>query len=87
MDNMTKKRESIIAHLNIRSVRNKIETLQIHMKQEQIDILTLSETWLDPRDADTNYLIDNYSLIRYDRAWGARPSNLPKKRRRTMLLY
>lgn len=37
-----------IAHLNIRSLRNKLDTLSLEgLDNRTIDILTLSETWLD----------------------------------------
>ena len=36
-----------VGHLNIRSMRNKMDDLRILLECDHFDILTMSETWLD----------------------------------------
>ena len=55
-----------IAHLNIRSLRNNSDSLLLEgLDNRTIDILTLSETWLDE---DSNVTIPGYNCIRLDRS-------------------
>ena len=56
-----------IAHLNMRSVRNKIDELRLFLKNNPYTIFTMSETWLDD-DFPTGYLyIEDYDFERKDR--------------------
>ena len=58
-----------IAHLNIRSLRNKSDTLRLEgLDNRTIDILTLSETWLDDSFEDSHVTIPGYTCIRLDRS-------------------
>ena len=58
-----------IAHLNIRSLRNKSDTLRLEgLDNRTIDILTLSETWLDDCYEDSHVTIPGYTFIRLDRS-------------------
>ena len=56
-----------IAHLNVRSLTSKINQLRLDLPQSDIDILTVSETWLHACIEDRLTTIKNYSLIRHDR--------------------
>ena len=58
-----------IAHLNIRSLRNKLDSLRLEgLDNRTIDILTLSETWLDDCYEDSHVTIPGYNCIRLDRS-------------------
>ena len=54
-----------IAHINIRSCINKNLELQLFLKENNIDILTLNETRLKP---NKKFEIPNYVVLRKDRA-------------------
>ena len=53
-----------LAHINIRSCRNKEVEISLFLKENDIDILTLNETWLK-----NNFKLDipNYTITRKDR--------------------
>ena len=53
-----------LAHINIRSCRNKVVEISLFLKENDIDILTLNETWLK-----SNFKLDipNYNITRNDR--------------------
>ena len=58
-----------IAHLNIRSLRNTshlIETKEL-VKSHKIDVLTMSETWLNSTVTNGEIAIDDYKIFRHDR--------------------
>ena len=58
-----------IAHLNIRSLRNTsylIETKEL-VKSHKIDVLTMSETWLNSTVPNGEIAIDDYKIFRQDR--------------------
>ena len=56
-----------IAHLNIRSILGKMDTLKISLNENPFDILTISETWLTSDISDDEIYIPGYSLTRNDR--------------------
>ena len=45
--NFPTKRGMKLAHLNMRSIRNKIDELRLLLKDNPYDIFTMPETWLD----------------------------------------
>ena len=52
-----------IAHLNVRSLRNKSDSLRLEgLDNRTIDILTLSETWLDDCYEDSHVTIPGYTF-------------------------
>ena len=53
-----------IMHLNVQSISNKLKEIQHHIATEEIDILSLNETWLKPSQ---KLKMPNYSLVRKDR--------------------
>ena len=58
-----------IAHLNIRSLRNTshlLETKEL-VKSHRIDVLTMSETWLNSTVTNGEIAIDDYKIFRQDR--------------------
>ena len=56
-----------IAHLNIQSLRNKIDHLNILLHDNNIDILCITETWLTNEIYDSEISIPGYSICRNDR--------------------
>ena len=59
-----------IAHLNVRSLWNKLNVLKINLQNElNIDIIGISESWLTNNLDDNLINIPNYNIIRHDRKW------------------
>ena len=56
-----------IAHLNIQSVRFKVDNLKILLVQNHIDILCITESWLDCNIGNNEIQIDGYNICRLDR--------------------
>ena len=56
-----------IAHLNVRSLLPIIDDVHSLIVSEKIDILALSETWLDDTITDSEICLDNYYIVRKDR--------------------
>ena len=56
-----------VAHLNIRSIANKTDSLKLLLKDKPFDILTISETWLNPNITDNEITIPGYTFARQDR--------------------
>ena len=56
-----------IAHLNVRSLLSCYHEIEITLYNHSIDVLTLSETWLDDSVNDCEVCPSLYSVIRYDR--------------------
>ena len=56
-----------IVHLNIRSLLPKIEQIRTLLSQYKIDIMTISETWLNSYIDDKLIAILGYTLLRQDR--------------------
>ena len=56
-----------VAHLNIRSLKNKISDLQSFLSENSYDLLSLSETWTNEDITDNMLFIKGYTLERKDR--------------------
>lgn len=56
-----------ICHLNVRSIKNKIDELSVLLHCFNIDVMTISETWLTESIEDTCLSIQGYNLCRADR--------------------
>ena len=57
----------VFAHLNIRSLRNKLDHVKMFVNHNDIDIFCITETWLND-DFDDDYIyIDGYNVFRLDR--------------------
>ena len=61
------KRGLRIAHLNARSLVSCIDDIRLLIHEEQLDILTLSETWLDGTINDLEVCPTGMNIIRKDR--------------------
>ena len=64
------KNDFSLAHINIRSLKSKIETLRIHMLDKKDAVLGISESWLHEGILNNMVDIDGYNLERLDRSWG-----------------
>lgn len=56
-----------VIHLNIRSLRPKIDLLKAWLTYNKPHVITLSETWLNSNISDNEINLDNYVLYRKDR--------------------
>jgi len=56
-----------IMHLNVRSLRNKLDHIRILLVKHSIDILTLTETWLYKTWHDIGLAVPGYNIFRKDR--------------------
>ncbi len=56
-----------IAHLNIQSLYNKTDYVNLLLHDNNIDVLGISETWLDDKIDDSELTINDYTLYRLDR--------------------
>lgn len=57
-----------LAHFNVRSLLPKKDSIELWMNGHNFDIVTFSETWLDPRTPDTLLGFNDYDSYRLDRA-------------------
>ena len=55
------------AHINIRSLRNKIHEIHTILSTHDIHVLSINETWLDDSISDAALQIPGYTLYRQDR--------------------
>ena len=55
------------AHINIRSLRNKIHEIHTILSTHDIHVLSINETWLDDSISDATLQIPGYILYRHDR--------------------
>lgn len=58
------------AHINIRSLRNKVEEIKILLNICRFEILAITETYLDKKIDNKQLEIENYKIIRRDRSTG-----------------
>ena len=56
-----------VVHLNIRSVIYKIDQIRMMISQAKIDVLCLTESWLNPNITDSELSIEGYKIFRKDR--------------------
>ena len=56
-----------VFHLNIRSLRNKMDELQLFCDANKPHVLSLNETWLDDSFSDSELCLPGYQLFRKDR--------------------
>ena len=70
-NNITTGRQSLFPKalvLNARSVRHKVFDLQALLLTDCVDIIALTETWLDDNFLDSELLLDGYNIFRKDRS-------------------
>lgn len=56
-----------ITHLNIRSLLPKMDELRLLMSSNPLDVLAVSETWLNESIGDAEESLPGYTFIRRDR--------------------
>ena len=56
-----------VYHLNIHSLRNKLDELRLFCNEYKLHILSLNETWLDENISDDELQLTGYNIIRKDR--------------------
>ena len=68
VDNISKSKLKMI-HVNIRSLRNSAHLIQLRelAVQQKLDVITVSETWLNSTVTNAEVSIDGYKLYRQDR--------------------
>ena len=78
-----------VVHLNVRSIVKKIDQIRILLQDSNVDVFTLSETWLKPFLHTALFEIDGYKLFRLDRGYSSKTkkSNRIKKRGGGLLIY
>ena len=57
-----------IVHLNVHYLYPKLDEIKIILANQNIDILCLSETFLNNTFSNNELLIDNYKMFRKDRS-------------------
>lgn len=57
-----------ISHLNVRSLKPKLSEIEVILNNYNLQVLTLSETWLTPDTENTVLALENYNLFRADRS-------------------
>lgn len=62
-----------VAHLNARSLKHKVDEICILLDRHNLDILSISETWLHPAVEDICLKIPGFSSYRYDRCTDGSP--------------
>ena len=65
--NFTRSRGLKIAHLNVRSLMPKLESLKILLENKPFDVFTVSGTWLKTSILDNEIHLPGYSCVRSDR--------------------
>ena len=72
-----------LLHLNVRSIIKKIDQIRIMFHESNLDVITLSETWLSEDVNSKSVTLEDYILYRQDRDFKA----VAKKRGGGLLTY
>ena len=56
-----------MAHLNVRSLVNKIDDVRSLIDKNPFDIFTVSESWLNSSISDSEISLSGHALVREDR--------------------
>ena len=67
-----------ICHLNCRSLLSKLDEIKGFLRNKNVHVLTLSETWLAPSISDEEVFIEGYIFFRQDRSF-----KINKKRKKS----
>lgn len=70
MDELDSRNGLQFVHINARSVFHKLDTLRYEFLRKSIDILGVSETWLNPQINNDMISIPGFDLLRNDRSYG-----------------
>lgn len=58
-----------VSHINVCSIKNKLDEINIMLHTMDIDVLTCGETWLHEGIEDSCLSIENYNFFRHDRQY------------------
>ena len=64
----------VIKHINAQSLIPKLDEIKLLLENEDLDILCISETWLQPNIPDELISIKNYYVFRNDNRLNSRES-------------
>ena len=64
----------MIKHINAQSLITKLDEIKLLIENEDLDILCISETWLEPNILDDLISIKNYNVFRNDNPLNSRGS-------------
>ena len=78
-----------LAHLNVCSIlaSNRLEMLRTQLELAQIDVIGISESWLNESIPDCLVDLKGYNLVRLDRQWNDRGDLGPKKKGGGLICY
>ena len=86
--NLFKNHKGLLStHLNIRSIWRKIDLLRTVFHDNNVDMITFSETWLTTDIPNELVNIEGYDLVRNDRSWSENPNSLYAKKGRGVCTY
>ena len=68
-----------------RSLNAKIDELQVVAQQNHVDVIAVTETWLNPEIPDGPVSLTDFSIVRNDRASGKRGEASAHSLRYTLL--
>ena len=76
-----------ICHLNVRSLLNKLHEIKKFLKNKNVQILTISESWLADSINSNEVYIEGYNLFRQDRSYKINKKNKKNKRAGGLCFY
>ena len=79
MDEILSQKGFNIFHLNIRSLTPKLDQLRILLENNNVDIFSISETWLHAGISCSILSIPGYAFARYDRETTIQEHNCEKR--------
>lgn len=65
-----------IAHYNVRSLIPKLDSIKLWLEPNDIDVVTITETWLSPNIPMSMIEFENYHILRQDRTTGKKRGGL-----------
>ena len=75
-------------HFNARSIRYKMDEISYFTKQNNIHILTISETWLGPEFSDNYFNLPNFQTVfRQDRNKMVEVAPPPRAKKRSLIFF
>ena len=67
LDTLNKVKGFKILHLNVRSLPKKMDQIRLMLLKSNLEVITLSETWLNNSVSSISLSLDDYKLFRQDR--------------------
>ena len=68
-----------MSHLNLQSIRNKIDVVRTHISLLNFDVFSFSKSWLDDRLDNSLLNVNGYNQLRHDRTWSDTDNGIPKR--------